>query len=114
VHVQRVRGWRERNPGYWRRPRASRGPEAAPPGAALQDALDAQPIDPAEAPGSAAGDALQDALRSHELILIGLIAHLTDTTLQDAVLLTSQRLLELGHDILRARGPDEPEASAAS
>jgi hypothetical protein len=44
--------------------------------------------------------ALQDALGVQDPVLIGLIAQLTDSTLQDSIAGTVRRLLELGQDIL--------------
>ncbi|MDB6090688.1 MAG: hypothetical protein JWN85_3472, partial [Gammaproteobacteria bacterium] len=35
-----------------------------------------------------------------DTVLIGLIAQLTNSTLQDSIAVTVRRLLELGHDIL--------------
>lgn len=109
IHVQRVREWRRAHPGYWRRHhRAS---------TALQDALVAQPIeqidlfDPSQA--SPASPALQDALRLQDPVLIGLIAHLTDCTLQDGIAATVRRLLQLGQDILSKRAHDARQTGAA-
>jgi hypothetical protein len=96
IHVQRVREWRQAHPGYWRRHR--RAPTA------LQDALAPQPIEQTglfdQSRVSAASPALQDALSQQNPVLIGLIAQLTDSTLQDSIAVTVRRLLELGHDIL--------------
>jgi hypothetical protein len=47
-----------------------------------------------------AGFALQDALGLQDPVLIGLIAQLTDSTLQDSIAVTVGRLLQLGQDIL--------------
>ena len=105
-HIERVRVWRAAHPGYWRRGRA-------PPAGALQDAHSAQVIEPAEDFGTSAGHALQDALRLQGPVLIGLIAHLSDSTLQDDIAQTSRRLLQLGQDILSGRTPDAPQASPA-
>jgi hypothetical protein len=44
--------------------------------------------------------ALQDGLELQDPLLIGLIAQLTDSTLQDSIAVTVRRLLELGQDIL--------------
>ena len=54
---------------------------------------------------------LQDALRLQGPVLIGLIAHLSDSTLQDDIAQTSRRLLQLGQDILSGRAPDAPQAT---
>jgi hypothetical protein len=55
--------------------------------------------------------ALQDALQCQGPVLIGLIAQLTDSTLQDALATTTRGLLELGQDILSGRR-HAPQTSA--
>lgn len=102
-HVERVRAWRAAHPGYWRSHRRGRG-------VALQDALVPQAIDQAE---DSAGRALQDALRMQGPVLIGLIAHLIDSALQDDIATTARGLLQLGQDILSGRTSHAPQASAA-
>jgi hypothetical protein len=66
-------------------------------GVALQDALALQVI---ETPEDIASRALQDALRCQGPVLIGLIAHLSDSALQDDIASTTRGLLQLGQDIL--------------
>lgn len=104
--VQRVREWRAAHPGYWRGHRR-RG------GVALQDALDGQPVDFAQGIDRSAETALQDALRCQGPVLIGLIAHLSDSALQADIAATSRRLLQLGQDILGGKRSDARQASAA-
>jgi len=104
VHVERVRVWRAANPGYWRTHRRRRP-------SALQDALVPQLIEQVELlaqppPPSAPPPALQDALSLQDPVLIGLIAHLTDSTLQDSIAATVRRLLQLGQDILSGGAGD--------
>lgn len=82
-HVQRVRVWRSEHPGYWRTHRRGRR------------------------------IALQDALLSQDPVLIGLIAHLSDSALQDDIASTTRRLLELGQDILSGQTPHASQTSAA-
>jgi len=104
--VQRVREWRAAHPGYWRRlRRQARGP--------LQDALAAQPIELPTGIASSDGFALQDALRMQGPVLIGLIAHLSDSALQADIAATSRRLLQLGQDILGGKKSDAHQAGAA-
>src|SRR6516164_5463905 len=69
VNVARVRAWRSRHPGYWRKRRR-------------------------------AGPALQEVSMAQPAVLIGLIAHLVGTPLQDDIVRTTDRLLRLGQDIL--------------
>lgn len=102
-HVQRVRVWRAQHPGYWRAHRRGRR-------VALQDALKLQVVEPTE---DLACRALQDALRSQGPVLIGLIAHLSDSALQEDIASTTRRLLELGQDILSGQTPHAVQTSAA-
>jgi hypothetical protein len=104
--VQRVREWRAAHPGYWRGHR--RAVEDA-----LQDALNGQPSDLTEGINPSAETALQDALRCQGPILIGLIAHLSDSALQADIAATSRRLLQLGQDILGWERSDGHQAGAA-
>lgn len=88
IHVARARAWRSRHPGYWRR------------GHALQDLSIAQGIDSPMEKGNFADAALQELLMAQPAVLIGLIAHLVGTPLQDPIVRTTHRLLRLGQDIL--------------
>lgn len=113
VHVARVRAWRAAHPGY------SRGRHRA--SLALQDLLVVQVPDPIEesairGESAAAPDALalQDPLSTLPPALAGLIAHLFELTLQDDMVATTRRLVQLGHDVInRGRGEDS-EAIAAT
>ncbi|MGH8611319.1 MAG: hypothetical protein ACREVF_05090 [Burkholderiales bacterium] len=105
-HVQRVREWRAAHPGYWRRHRRAMG-------AALQDALNGQAIDLSQDIDSSTQTALQDALRLQGPVLIGLIAHLSDSALQADIAATSRRLLQLGQDILGGKRGDAHQTGAA-
>src|SRR5215831_8129030 len=77
VNVARVKEWRSRHPGYWRRRRCTR--------VALQDLSLAQAIDFTNKKAIFAGPPLQEVLSAQPAVLIGLIAHLTGTPLQDAM-----------------------------
>jgi hypothetical protein len=92
VNVARVRAWRSRHPGYWRK-----GRRGAP---ALQDVSMAQSPDSADKTDDMAGSPLQELLSAQPAVLIGLIAHLVGTPLQDDIVRTTGRLLRLGQDIL--------------
>jgi hypothetical protein len=97
-HVTRVRVWRARNPGYWRKPRR--------PARALQDVSTAQCIDSEVKTANFARSPLQDLITAQPAVLIGLIAHLVGTPLQDDIVRTTDRLLRLGQDILAmSQGP---------
>ena len=92
VHVARVQAWRSRHPGYWRK-----GQDIDP---ALQDVSTAQLIGSADKTDDFAGSPLQELLSAQPAVLIGLIAHLVGTPLQDDIVRSAERLLRLGNDIL--------------
>ena len=91
------------HPGYWRN-------TARYKSRTLQDALRSQVSEPHR---ESATLALQDALRLQGPVLIGLIAHLSDSTLQEDIAQTSRRLLQLGQDILSGQKNHAPQTSAA-
>src|SRR5271155_1837916 len=92
LNVARVQAWRSRHPGYWRRARRA--------GPALQDVSMAQPIGSTIETTNPARSPLQDILTAQPAVLIGLIAHMVGTPLQDDIVRTTDRLLRLGQDIL--------------
>ena len=110
--VARVQAWRLAHPSYSRRP----GKQVAAPAplsetfasdvAPLLDASASLMPAPAQiscnAPAPAeisAGTALQDIWTSQPLVLIGLIAHIWDSPLQDVIAPAMARLYQLGLDI---------------
>lgn len=120
-HVQRVQLWRQAHPGYGRREPAGAStstpkPSQAAPTAAtapLQDLVPTRVVAAQEdfgmvaAPAGAAAPChpsppapLQDLLQQQAIVLIGLLAHLSASTLQDDIALAGRRLLQLGHDVL--------------
>jgi hypothetical protein len=102
-NAARVREWQRAHPGYWRNTARYRS-------RTLQDAL------PAQVPESLkeSAVALQDALQLQGPVLIGLIAHLSDSTLQDDIASTARGLLQLGQDILARQVSDAGEKGAAT
>jgi hypothetical protein len=102
-NAARAREWQHAHPGYWRN-------TARYKRRTLQDAHQAQGI---ESVRESVSLALQDALRLQGPVLIGLIAHLSDSTLQDDIAQTSRRLLQLGQDILSGKGSDARQTGAA-
>jgi hypothetical protein len=92
LNVARVRAWRSHHPGYWRKKR--------PTGTALQDVITEQPIGSAIKTTNPAASPLQDLLTAQPAVLIGLIAHIVGTPVQDDIVRTTDRLLRLGQDIL--------------
>ena len=59
-----------------------------------------------------AGVALQDLLLAQPAVLIGLIAHIVGTPLQDDIVRTTDRLLRLGQDILATSAARAPTPGA--
>jgi hypothetical protein len=125
-NIQRVREWRKTHPGYWRPKPAGReepdlvaeiaaqSPKRASTsgeGEPLQDLLIDKglknPLVKELLP--VAASALQDLVSSQGTVLIGLIAHLTGTALQDDIAITARRLQQLGHDILNGSTQCEGE-----
>lgn len=104
INVARVQAWRRTHPGYAQRA----DPHLRSP---LQDDSCTQPIDPAS---DSAGLTLQEIISAQPLVLIGLIAHITDSALQDDIALSSRRLLKLGQDILGGRGSRPAPATESS
>lgn len=119
--VARVKAWREAHPGYSRRPE--------PPGnVPVQEdlPLESPPAEPSQAeeiappqiscnalPGKPATP-LQDLLNAQPIVLIGLIAHLFDATLQDSIGETLHRLIQLGLDIRGGRSDEYDETATES
>jgi hypothetical protein len=94
VAVARVRAWRTRHPGYWRK-----GPRSEP---ALQDVCPAQTVDSTCKTANFAGSPLQEIVSAQPAVLMGLIAHIAGTPLQDEITSAATRLLRLGREILAA------------
>jgi len=97
--VARVRTWRKSHPDYWRR-RAQMPNDSGEP---LQDVLFTELIDLKKKSENFVDPALQDLLNAQSLVLLGLLANLTGTTLQDDIATTGKRMLRLGQDILNDR-----------
>lgn len=92
TNVQRVQEWRKEHPGYWRR-------KSGKTVIALQETLNEQPaenMDTADPPSGA----LQDILSTQHIVLLGLIANLTGSALQDDMAINVRRLLQLGQDVV--------------
>jgi hypothetical protein len=104
--VSRVRAWRSQHPGYWRK--------APGTGSPLQDALSEQVIESTSKKDVFATSPLQDVLSAQPAVLIGLIAHITGTPLQDEITVAADRLLRLGNEILATTGSQAPVASQAT
>lgn len=104
-NAARVRRWQKEHPGYWRN-------TARYKRLTLQDSSPRNPLTPQEK-GFENTPLLQDALSAPEPLLIGLIATLVGSPLQDDIARTSRRLVQLGHDILSGGTNHGDQTSAA-
>lgn len=91
ANVQRVQIWRKAHPGY-----ARKAPKSSPP---LQDVLPPQTPTTPDLAQDLNRFPLQDLSSTQGLLLIGLIANLTGSPLQEDIALTLQRLLLLGRQV---------------
>jgi len=102
-NVVRVQAWRAAHPQYWRRPAGQRAQKLV----ALQDVCHTQPIEITHDSESllppALKDTLQDLLLNQSAVLVGFIAQFTGSALQDDMVRSTRRLVELGQDILAGR-----------
>ena len=94
---RRVREWRHAHPKYWRR--TVRGVLDA-----LQETTASEATEHEEVTASLDADALQDVNFLQPAMVVGLIASLTGSSLQDSIAETSRRFVLLGQDIL-GEGP---------
>ena len=106
-NVLRVQQWRKAHPGYWRRERKNE-PHA------LQDPLTQQGIENNDNPAGLAYHALQDSLIWQPAVLIGLIAQLTGSVLQDDIAMAARRMQQLGIDILNPHQKGERHGTKTS
>jgi hypothetical protein len=90
--VARVRAWRADHPGYWRGGSKSMD--------ALKEDSQAQATEQTEKSANLAGFALQDLLCTQPAVLIGLIANLTGSALQEDIARAAWRFQQLGQDIV--------------
>jgi hypothetical protein len=98
ANVERVRAWRAEHPGYWRRGEAQTSP-------ALQDVLSAQSVEMDTESAVLARTALQELFSAQPVVLIGLIANLTGSALQEDIAHSARRFQQLGQDILNGGTP---------
>jgi hypothetical protein len=88
---QRVKEWRKRHPGYWRK-------KSPPPQEPLQDLCRTQAAQDEEVKRVEISGALQDVL-----VMVGLISMMTGSALQEDIAATTRVLLSKGQDILGRR-----------
>jgi hypothetical protein len=94
---RRVSEWRKEHPKYWCRTGKSRS-------GALRETRSSQVLDEQLVTASLNRGALQDMNLVQPALVVGLIASLTGTALQETIAETSRRYVLLGQDIL-GKGP---------
>jgi hypothetical protein len=100
--VARVQAWRRAHPGYWRRRKRKDGD-------ALQDLLITQSSEGQPDPKQDGGIALQDHWQRQPPVLIGLIAHLTGSALQEDIASMTGRLIAKGQALMGQKPSDDSE-----
>lgn len=88
-NTRRVKEWRARNPGYWRRKR-SRAPVA------LQEISPEQAVEHQKKAEPDVSLPLQDLLKSQDPLVLGLVIQLADIALQEDIVGMTQRLITRG------------------
>ena len=119
--VARVQAWRQAHPGYSRRPTDTLAVtpiqetlpfDHVPAAAALAEVLASDQIS-CNAPAPAPMAPLQDLLNAQPIVLVGLIAHLWGSALQEDIASALTRLIQLGQDI-QGGHHEYPEADPES
>ena len=105
--VKRVQQWRAEHIGYSKKQYPSPScPES------LQEPLLLQAADIPQEKRPSTQETLQELLLPQPSVLIGIIAHLTGSTLQDEIVQTTRRLREFGEDFLtQPQGDDDANTS---
>ena len=91
-NTDRVQTWRRSHPGYWRRGTKSKN--------ALQDDCSSQLVEHQEDKTNLARIALQDDCLLQPPLIVGLIAQLTGSALQDDIAISVRRMHTCGQNIL--------------
>lgn len=92
-NVARVQLWRKAHPGYWKR-------QMSEDKDVLQDLLPSELPEKQSVTDDMAPVALQDVCSLQPALIIGLIASLTGSTLQDHIAETANRFIISGRDII--------------
>lgn len=101
-HVERVRQWRKKNPGYWKR---------STPQIVLQDHLIVQGTENTGGNDQKNAIALQDLLLAQPPVIIGLISNFIGSPLQDDIASTLFAMQQSGQDILCLQSQTKGETS---
>lgn len=103
VHVARVQAWRAAHPGYGRGKRRRVAPLQDDWFAQVNDSIEESAIRGESADTAALQDLLIAPSASPSPVLVGLIAHLFEVTLQEDIAATTRRLVQLGHDVIKGQ-----------
>jgi hypothetical protein len=90
---RRVKEWRKRNPGYWRKKKT---PVRSP----LQEVCQEQVAPNEEVKSEKTSDALQEVFLMQPAVVVGLISMMTGDSLQEDIAQTARVLVRKGRDIL--------------
>jgi hypothetical protein len=97
---RRVKEWRKRNPGYWRKKKTS---VQVP----LQEVCQEQVAENEGVNSEKTSDALQEVLLKQPAVVVGLISMMTGNSLQEDIVATARVLLRKGQDILESHPGSE-------
>jgi hypothetical protein len=101
---QRVKDWRKRHPGYWRKKKAS---VQVP----LQEDCQGQVPPREEVTSEKRSCALQEVLLMQPAVVVGLISMMTGNSLQEDIVATARVLVRKGRDILDSNPGSETTRS---
>jgi len=106
--VDRVRKWREANPGYWKKqkPRSQRAQSADPQKVNPDQRSCNVPPSPLRT--------LQDFCLTQEPAFVGLISMVTGSTLQEDIAATARNLVLKGQNILGLKTPGQPSTTTST
>jgi hypothetical protein len=90
---RRVKEWRKRNPGYWRKKKTL---VQVP----LQEVCHEQVAPNEEVSSEKTSDALQEVFLMQPAVVVGLISMMTGNSLQEDIVATARVLIRKGQDIL--------------
>jgi hypothetical protein len=97
---RRVKEWRKRNPGYWRKKKtAGQVP--------LQEVCQEQVAADEGLISKKTPDALQEVLLMQPAVVVGLISMMTGNSLQEDIVATARVLIRKGQDILESHPGSE-------
>jgi hypothetical protein len=97
---RRVKEWRKRNPGYWRKKKTL---VQVP----LQEVCHEQVAPNEEVISEKTSDALQEVFLMQPAVVVGLISMMTGNSLQEDIVATARVLIRKGQDILESNPGSE-------